>query len=194
MTEQAPPLLPLFRSKNQLALLAHIFLHPDQEYSIAAMESETGVAQATISREVDRLTKTGLLKSRSAGRMRLVTANKDSPYFPELYSLLLKTSGPGILLRDRIEGLDRIEDAYIFGSWARRYEGEIGNAPVDIDLLLIGDPAPSQIETLSRTLEKELSMEVNPVILSLDEWRAGRSGFVRQIKKQPLVPLVSKNV
>lgn len=194
MTEIAPALLPIFRSKNQFDLLAHLFLHPDKRFSIATLKDDTHISQPTISREVDRLKKAGLLESESMGRMTLVHARKDSPYFPELYSLLLKTAGPGVILTDRLRKLDGLKAAFIFGSWARRYAGEIGDAPGDIDLLLIGNPSPSKVDELSSKLERQLHTEVNPVILSPREWKAGTSAFVRQIKKQPLVPLKTSDV
>lgn len=190
VTEKAPALLPIFRSRNQLELLTHILLHPDQKHSIAAIGRETGIPQPTISREVDRLTKAGLIEAETLGRMKLVRANKGSPYFQELYSLLLKSSGPAVVLRDRLRKLKGLRDAYIFGSWARRYAGEVGDAPADIDLLLIGNPSPTQVDDLSNKLERKLGTEVNPVILSPREWESATTGFVRQVKKQPLVPLV----
>lgn len=193
VTEKAPALLPIFRSRHQLDLLAHVLLHPDQKHSIAAIGIETDIPQATISREVNRLTKAGLLASEDLGRMKLVTANKDSPYFRELYSLLLKSSGPAVVLRDRLRKLKGVSDAYIFGSWARRYAGEIGDAPADIDVLLIGNPSPSHVDDLTTRLEKKLDIEVNPVILSPQAWASGTTGFVRQVKKQPLVPLMSNH-
>src|SRR3990170_4112964 len=123
MSETAPGLLPVFRSRHQLRLLAHLLVHSGSALSIAELERRLGVPQQTISREVDRLTKAGLLSATSAGRMKLVEANAASPYFPELRALLLKAAGPTLVLGDRLAVVPGIREAHVFGSWARRYEG-----------------------------------------------------------------------
>ena len=191
VSEKPPALLPIFRSTHQFTLLSHLFLNPNKQFSIASLENVTHVPQATISREVDRLAKAGLLLTQSMGRMTMVRANRASPYFPELYALLLKTAGPVVLLRDPVQRIEGVEAAFLFGSWARRYSGEIGDAPGDIDLLLIGSPSPIKVAEASSKFERKLGMEVNPVILSVTDWKTGTAPFVKQIKKQPLVPLAA---
>ena len=42
-------------------------------------------------------------------------------------------------------GLAGIERAVIYGSWARRYQGEAGPLPQDVDLLVIGAPAVGEV-------------------------------------------------
>lgn len=187
---KAPPgLLPIFRSRHQLRLLGYLFVHSGSAYSISELERRTGIPQQTLSREVDRLTKAGLLVARAAGRMKLVEANSGSPYFPELRALLLKASGPAVVVGEHLSRVSGIEEAHVFGSWARRYEGEVGPPPADVDVLAIGDPDPDEVEAACIEAGRRLGMEVNPVVLSRDEWESEASGFVRQLRKGPLVPL-----
>ena len=68
------------------------------------------------------LLKAGLLAGRRVGRLHFVKPNEASPYFPELAVLLLKVFGPRSVLAERLADLDGVEEAYLFGSWARRYE------------------------------------------------------------------------
>ena len=119
--------------------------------------------------------------------MKLVEANEDSTYFTELRALLLKATGPAILLGDRLRRVHGIDEAYVFGSWARRYAGEIGPTPADIDVMVVGDADPDAVEAACLHAGRRLGLEVNPVVLSGAEWRRSRSGFVRQVRKGPLV-------
>jgi len=187
VSESAPTLLPIFRSQSQLRLLGYMFVHTGSEISIGELERRTGIPQQTISREVDRLAQAGILAVRSLGRMRLVAANPDSPYFAELQGLLLKAAGPALLLSEALAEVRGIREAHIFGSWARRYHGEPGPAPADVDLVVVGDADPEAVETLSVEVGRRLGLEVNPVVLSEQEWDDADSGFLRQLHEGPLV-------
>ena len=170
-----------------MRLLGQLFLHPDREQTIADLEQATGIPQQSVSREVNRLLDAGLLDGRRLGRLHLVKPNQGSPYFPELAGLLLKALGPRSVLAERLSGIAGIKDAYIFGSWARRYEGEPSAPPGDIDLVIIGEPDVDEVYEASRNAGAVLGQEVNAVILTPEEWRDCGSGFIREVSSGPLV-------
>lgn len=182
-------LLPIFRSEQQVRLLSHLFIHMRGPQSLATIGQQTGIPQPTISREVERLSKAGLVRSRQAGRMRLVEANDASPFYGELRSLLLKAFGPVTVLRDELIRIGGIRHAFVFGSWARRYLGESGPSPADIDLVVVGSADVDAIYAACRRVETVLGMDVNPVVISLDEWNKERSGFIKDVRQGPLVPI-----
>jgi len=190
VSEAPPGLLPIFRSRHQLELLGYLFVHAGSAFSIAELERRTGIPQQTISREVDRLAKAGLISVRTAGRMKLVEAAAGSPYFPELRALLLKVAGPAVVLRDLLDRVAGVQEAYVFGSWALRYEGELGPPPADVDVLVVGDADPDAVEAACVEAGRRLGLEVNPVVLSQGEWRRSRSGFISQLRQDPIVRLL----
>lgn len=190
MKASSPALLPFFGSENQFRLLALLFVNAPQAYSIVQIAAETGASEPTVSREVAKFTAAGLLTTQLVGRTKLVRANTESPYFEHLQPLLLLAAGPSDVLRQKLSRVRGIEEAYIFGSWARRYEGEIGEPPRDLDVLVIGRPNQRQVDEACRRAERRLGLEVNPVVVSPAEWRAAASGFLRQLKKSPLVPVI----
>jgi DNA-binding transcriptional ArsR family regulator len=187
VSESPPALLPIFRSQNQLRLLGYLFVHADSSISIAELERRTGIPQQTISREVDRLAEAGLLSVRSSGRMRLVAANGGSPYFAELQALLLKVAGPAVVLSEALTEVRGIREAHIFGSWARRYQGEAGPSPADVDVVVVGDADPEAVDAVCVEVGRLLGLEVNAIVLSEREWDDGDSGFLRQLREGPLV-------
>jgi predicted nucleotidyltransferase len=170
-----------------MRLLGQLYLHPDWEQTIANLEQATGIPQQTVSREVNRLLAAGLVDGRRLGRLHLVKPNQASPYFPELFGLLLKALGPLSVLADRLADLAGIEKAYIFGSWARRYEGEPGAPPGDIDVVIIGEPDVDEAYEACRNAGAVLGQEVNAVLLTPEEWRRQGSGFIREVASGPLV-------
>lgn len=190
MRTEAPLLLPLFRSRGQARLLARIFLHPDDRLSLNQLARELEIDPATVQREAERLEEAGILTSERIGSARLVRPNEESPFYAELSGLVFKAFGPVPVLRDRLKKLAGVDGAFIYGSWARRYAGERGEAPGDIDLLIVGKPDRRKLARVSREAGEALGFEVNPTVLSRGDWNSDATGFIRSIKEQQLVPLV----
>lgn len=190
VSRSASALAPLFRSDQQLAILAVLFADGASDVSIGELAERAGVAQATASREVGRLAEHGLVITRPLGRNNLVTANWDLPWAKELRSILVQTVGVLARLGEALSGVDGLEDAFIFGSWARRYKGEPGPPPRDIDVVVVGDAPLRTVRRACRTVEEDLRVDVNPVVVNRKTWdSATPEPFIAQIKSQPLVPI-----
>jgi predicted nucleotidyltransferase len=190
MRTSPPPLLPLFRSSGQARLLAELFALPEGEgLTLAALGRAAGLAPSRVHREVESLESAGLVKSERVGTARLVRPDAESPYYPELRSLLLKAFGPAVVLEPLLSEVPGVEEASLFGSWASRYLGEPGLAPGDIDLLVVGEVDPGDVYRACRRAEDVLGRPVNPTILSRQEWTDRESGFVRAVQEGPRLPL-----
>jgi hypothetical protein len=190
MRTEAPLLLPLFRSRGQARLLAQVFLHPNERLSLNQLAAKLGIDPATVQREAERLERAGILTSERVGTARLLRPNEGSPFYPELSVLILKAFGPLPVLRERLGQLSGVEGAFIFGSWASRYTGERGEAPGDIDVLILGAPDRRKLSRLCREASEELGLEVRPTVLAQEDWEEDATGFIRSVKDQPLVPLI----
>ena len=193
MRSSAPPLLPLFRSAGQARILASIFLAPGgRGQSLADLARATGTLPGSVHREVERLEAAGLVRSERIGRTRLVEADPDSPVHDELRGLIVKTLGPAAILARALADLPGLDAAAIFGSWAARYRGEPGDAPADVDLLVIGQPDTGAIYAACRASEATLGRPVNATILSRNEWDERGSGFLRTVARGPIVPVIGE--
>jgi len=160
------------------------------ELSIGELAERAGVAQATASREVARLAEHGLAVTRSIGRNTMVSANWALPWARDLRSILVQTVGILGRLADALGTLNGIEQAFVFGSWAARYTGEAGAPPRDIDVLVVGEVALRSVRKAVADLEKELRVEINPVVVDRARWTAKRpEPFVAQLRSQPLVEI-----
>ena len=189
MRRQPPLLLPLFRSDGQARLLARVYLFPDRLRPLADLARELGIDRGTLTREADRLEQAGLVRSERSGRQRILHANTDSLYFSELNSLLLKALGPANLIGPAVAELSNVDNAFLIGSWAARYLGQAGPPPGDVDLLLIGSPEWGAVSRMARELSSILGQEVNPTILSPEQWADETDGFVRQVRREPRLEL-----
>ena len=189
MRRQPPLLLPLFRSDGQARLLARVYLFPDRPRPLADLARELGIDRGTLTREADRLEQAGLVRSERIGRQRILHPDTDSLYFDELSGLLLKALGPANLIGPAVAELQDVGQAVLIGSWAARYLGETGPPPGDIDVLLIGSPEWGAVSRLARELTSVLGQEVNPTILSREQWDDQTDGFVRQVRREPRLEL-----
>lgn len=190
MSRSAPALIPLFRSEQQLRLLTVLFAEANEDLPIGKLADRAGVAQATASREVGRLTAHGLVVSRPLGRNTLVSANWDLPWARELRSILVQTVGVLGRLAEVLGDVEGVVSAYIFGSWAARYAGEPGPPPRDVDVLVIGDASLRAVRRACADVERDLRIEVNPVVIDQDTWERQKADpFVEQLRSQPMVEI-----
>jgi len=190
MQRLPPPLLPLLRSPFQGEVLAWLYLHADEEFSATELAERFGVSVATASREADRLATAGLILDRRRGRLRLLRANLDTPVGRPLADLLAVTYGPVAILGDLLAGVAGIGEAYLYGSWAARYQGEPGDVPRDVDVLVVGDPDEDELYDAARNAERTLGREVNMRRVSRRAWQAGGSDpFLKSVRSRPIVRL-----
>ena len=145
----------------------------------------TETAAGAVQRELKALERVGILRRRARGNQVLYRANRESPIFPELQSLVLKTSGLVDVLRDALQPLrDRISLAFVFGSLAAgRATGES-----DVDLFVVGAVDFGEIVNALQGVNATLGREVNPVVAAVREYeKRVREGdhFVTALRKEP---------
>jgi DNA-binding transcriptional ArsR family regulator len=189
MRTSAPAAAPIFRSDQQMRILAALFERRGIELSVSEVAHATGVAVATASREVERLEEHGIVRSRNVGRSRFVSANWDLPWADALATILAHTAGLPARLAEVLRQVRGVRQVFVYGSWAARHAGEAGPAPRDIDLLVVGDARLDALRKALRGLERELSLEVNPVVVTEDEWPSADSPFLTELRSRPIFEL-----
>lgn len=189
VSKARPRLAPIFRSDTQLQILGATYLEPERHFTIPELVERSGRPQPTVAREVERLVTAGLLETELRSGRRSVWAATTSPIFDELHSILLKTVGPRAVLEKQFRGLPGVDRAFVYGSWARRYHGEAGPLPQDVDLMVVGDGDVNEIRKHADTASRKLGRDVNVTVLTPDEWEHGTSGFITHLKAEPLVNL-----
>ena len=107
----------------------------------------------------------GLLKTREDGNRLYFRANGGHPFFPEIRSLVEKTTGAPALLREALSD-PGIRVAFIFGLTASGQE----KPESDIDLFVIGDIGLRKLAKLLHGMTDRLGREVNPHVLSPEEF------------------------
>jgi DNA-binding transcriptional ArsR family regulator len=185
-------LLPILRSQVAGDLLALLYLHPEDEYSLTEAANALGTNLSTVHYEARQLSDGYLINTRKRGNLRLIKAVADSPLTRPLTDLLAVTYGPLFFLTDLIADADGVSEAYIYGSWAARYRGEPGPVPPDVDVLIVGT---ADLDDLDEVTEKAQIMLHRPVSIRRigpEAWNSSNptDPFVTSVKSRPLVTIV----
>jgi DNA-binding transcriptional ArsR family regulator len=189
MKSRVPVLAPLLRSDAQGELLALLLLHPESEYTLTEIARRIGVSLPTVHAEVTRLVAGGLVTDRRVGQARLVRAVTGHVLFRPLVELLELTYGPVAVMPDVLAGVDGVREVHLYGAWAARRVGELGDPPRDLDVLVVGSAARDVLLEVGEQASRRLHREVNVTRIAPKVWDAGEDPFVRTLKSRPLIPV-----
>ena len=191
MRSVAPPLLPLLRSRVQGDLLALLYLHPDREYSLTEAAALIDTSVKTVHTEASRLVEAGFVRDARRGNVRLLRAVTDTPVARPLTDLLAVTYGPLPVLTDLLAGVEGVARAFIYGSWAARYQGEPGPVPNDVDVLVVGTADRDELDEVARRAQERLARPVNVRRVRPAAWEADdpADAFLASVRSRPLTEL-----
>jgi predicted nucleotidyltransferase len=184
-------LLPLLRSRVQGALLALLFLHPADEYSLTEAAKLVETSVKSVHQEADRLVAAGFVQERRQGNLRLIRAATDTVVARPLTDLLAVTYGPLPVITDALRGVPGIEEALIFGSWAARYAGRPGPIPADVDVLVVGSADPDELDAAALDASRRLHRAVNIQRVRTAAWAEDPPSdpFLKSVREQPYLEL-----
>jgi predicted nucleotidyltransferase len=163
-----PESLPSLFGKTRQALLALLFTRPDEELLQEQLILHAGLGRGSVQRELEFLARAGIARRTVHGRQVYFQANPDCPIFPELRSLVVKTSGVADVLRAALAPLaSRIRVAFVYGSVARGDEKRAS----DVDVMVVGEAAFTEVVDALARAQDALGREVNPTVYPPDEFR-----------------------
>jgi predicted nucleotidyltransferase len=133
----------------------------------------------------------GLLISRRRGNLKYYLLDRKFPIYDELRSIILKTKGAAGLLAQCLSGMEKIDYAFIYGSFAAGQEV----AKSDIDLMVIGDVTLEELIRRLKEPEIALGREIQPSLFGLREVRKrlwAKDAFLTRLTKEPKIMLIGE--
>ena len=178
-------------SDSQSRVFQWLFGHPEREFHLSELRRLTGLGSASLQRELNRLSKAGLVRSERVGNLRRFQANPQSPVYGELVGLTRKTLGVEPVLREALLPLaPNLQAAWVYGSVAKQTD----TARSDIDVMLVGKNLRlAKVLELLVPLEAQLGRKINPTCYTPAEFqrrRAEPDSFVNRVLAQPILPLM----
>jgi len=159
------------RSKARQRLLAYYFTNPAARHHLRDLADRLSIYPSNLSRELRRLERYGVFRSEESGRRKYFRLNREYPLYSEVRSIVAKTIGAVSLIAQSINTIGGIEEAYLYGPFARNQQDAAG----DIDVLVIGAPRGEALTEAIRKLERQLGREVNYTVLSRNEFESRRT-------------------
>lgn len=182
----------LFTS-TQKKVLGLLFASPDRSFFTTEVIQLTGGGSGAIQRELQSLSEAGIVSINTKGKQRYYQANKASPIFEELHSIILKTVGLTEPLKEALENLrQRIDLALIYGSIAKGTD----TAASDIDLLIVSQEVSlAELYDTLTLAEETLGRKINPTLYTRDEFRSrieNKNSFVSKVLSDNIIVLLGE--
>lgn len=179
----------LFSSTKQRVLLL-LFGQPERRFFASELITLADKGSGSVQRELAVLTESGLVEITPIGRQKFYQANKKSPIFLELQSILTKTVGLVSPLRKALEKRKDIDHAFIYGSVAKGSD----HAASDIDLFVISETLSlAELYELLEPVEKSIERKISCTLYTLDEFerkRVAENPFVLKVMRGETIPII----
>jgi predicted nucleotidyltransferase len=177
------------RSKARQRLLAYYFTNPTARHHLRDLAERLSIDPSNLSKELGRLEREGLFQSEVSGRQKYFRLNREYSLFNEVRGIVAKTIGAIPVIGQSLKKVEGIEDAYLYGSFARNQQ----DAASDIDVLVIGNPKGDALAEAMQKLERRLGREINYTVLTrkeLESRRARKDAFLENVWHNKRVSLV----
>jgi predicted nucleotidyltransferase len=156
----------LFTPKQQ-RLLAAILLHPEREYTLAALQDATSGGVSSLVSYIDTLINAGVVLVRKVRASKMYRANIEHPLYPELKSIAVKSFGILDPIRLALASVqDTIQRAFIFGSIVK------GNSThtSDIDLMVVGTISTGKLRIALSAAEASVGRPIHINVYDPEEF------------------------
>jgi predicted nucleotidyltransferase len=174
----------ILSSKVRAEVFRLLFGLDDTPLHVREIVRRSGFAIGTIQTEMKKLYKLNLVLKNRVGNRLYYRANRQHPIFSDIHSLVVKTVGLIDVLRDALAGEKAIRSAFVFGSIAEGSE----KAESDIDLMVIGEIGLRSLSRILQGLAEDFGREINPYVLSRNEFINRKSETEHFISKVLVSP------
>ena len=178
----------LLSSRARAEIFRLLFSGTGEELHVREIERRSGLNDSTLRQELRKLVRLDLVQSRRDSNRVYYRAKTESPLYPEIRNLVLKTSGLSDVLKSALTD-KRIRVAFVFGSIASGEE----KAGSDVDLMVIGQLGLRDLSRLLSGIEEKIGREVNPHVLREEEFRKrirAKEHFVSSVMETPKIFII----
>ncbi len=171
--------------KRRQEILAAMLMRPEKNWYISELAKHLDVTPSSLQRELQDLSRAGILSSERKGRLVYYQANVNSPVFSDLRGLLLKTGGLVEVLSEALKPLEKkLSLVFVYGSMASGQE--LNDS--DVDLMVVGGARPADLALPLRRAREILGREINPTVYTPAEFdlkRKTKGSFLAKVMDKP---------
>ena len=176
-------------SRVRVKMIQTFLSHPGEMFYVRQLTRETKEEINAIRRELQRMEKSGMLKSEHRGNRLYYFFKPSYLFYQELLSLVAKTTGLGKAIIKNRQKLGQIKFAMFSGKYVRG----LPRTNDDVDLLIVGQVILPQLAVLIRENEAKTGQEINYTVMTEDELKFRknrRDPFILQVLSNSRIMLV----
>jgi predicted nucleotidyltransferase len=152
--------------RTREAVIGLLFTDPAMGLHVREIARRTGFSAPTVARELRMLEAVGVVTSEAIGRQVSYRANPACAIYLELQSIAVKTWGIRGRVATVISGLDGVDVAFIFGSFAA---GQ-AHPTSDVDVIVIGSVDYAVLSEAMSRVSTDVGRSVNAKLYRPGEW------------------------
>lgn len=176
-------------SRVRVKLLSTFFSSPTELFYVRQLVRESGEEINAVRRELERLTKAGVVKPEGRGNRLYFSLNKQYLFYAELMRLVAKTSGLGAAIIKNQQQLGKVKFSFLSGRFARRmpYRQDA------VDLLVVGEIVMPQLSSIVQQEQTKVKREINYSVMSEEEFKfrkSRRDPFILDVLKGSRIMLI----
>jgi predicted transcriptional regulator len=158
------PLEKLFSSKTRIKMLTLFLKNPNEKYYVRQLTRKLNERINSIRRELDNLSKIGLLKSEKKDLKKYYYIDKKFELLSELKALFIKAmAAPKDEIIAKLNKVGNIKYACLTGSFTK--------SPAKVDLLVVGDVKKPKLLGFIKELEKIQGHDIDYTVMDENEFK-----------------------
>ena len=176
-------------SRVRVKLFTIFFSMPEEMFYVRQLVRECDEEINAIRRELDRLTKAGIVRPQARGNRLYFSLNKQYLFYPELMRLVTKISGLGAAVIKNQQQLGKVKFVFLSGRFVRRmpYRQDA------VDLLVVGEIVMPQLASIVQQEQIKVKREINYSVMSEEEFKfrkSRRDPFILDVLKESRIMLI----
>lgn len=182
-------LIQIISSQVRAEIFRLLFNNKKPSIHLRDLQRKSQLSIGTIQKEITHLKKLDLIVPERDGNRLYYSANANHPLFKDICSLVEKTTGVAENLKNILNTVEKIECAFIFGSYAKGEE----KSHSDIDLIVIGDVGLRALSSKLKEMTEQIEREVNPHVYSFKTWKEKlkkKDHFIRSLLNDKKIFLI----
>ena len=156
----------LIISKVRVKLLEIFFARPNEIYHVRDLVRKTEEEINAVRRELAHMEQAGMVKKEPRGNRLYYWFNKSYLFYPELASMMAKTTGLGSEILKNKNKIGRLN----FVMFSGKFVGKAERKPNEVDILIVGEVVIPELAALIKAEESRTQKEINYTVMTQEEF------------------------
>lgn len=170
-------------------ILNYFFVNPQESLYVNELSRKLALDKRNLVKKIKELEREGILAHETRGNLKLYSINTHYPLYQEFRKIIMSTVGVEKQLRNLLNSIDGIKEAYIYGSYAKNAM----DTHSDIDVLVVGSVGVVTIQKRISKLQRDIDREISMTVMTQVDFKRRiktKDAFISGILKQKHIKII----